>query len=97
MKRTLNVKTCTPNCFVYGEIGRFSLRLMRQLRVIRYRLNIVSNHKSRYVTSVHNQLLTDCETHHNKYSWASLIRDLLNSTGFGDVWLAQGVTNSTIY
>ena len=36
-------------------------------------------------------MLNDLEELANKTNWASLVRDLLASLGFRNVWLAQGV------
>ena len=38
-------------------------------------------------------MIRDIEELPNKANWASLVRDLLASLGFREVWLAQGVGN----
>ena len=38
-------------------------------------------------------MLSDLERFPNKENWASLVRNLLMSLGFNNVWLGQGVGN----
>ena len=40
-------------------------------------------------------MLSDIEAHPNVTNWASLVRDILLSLDFYEVWLQQGVGNSS--
>ena len=56
-KKILQVKRTTQNDFIYGELGRYPMFVCRQIRIIRYWLNIVSGRKAPYVCALyHTQL-----------------------------------------
>ena len=42
-------------------------------------------------------MFNDLERRPNATSWASLVKDLLFSLGFNEVWLQQGVGNYNIF
>ena len=42
-------------------------------------------------------MLKDIQEMPNKTNWASLVRQLLMSLGFNEVWLAQGVVNTDVF
>ena len=56
LKSILGVKTSTPNCFIYGELGAYPLILERKIRVIKYWLKIVRdiNENENLVHKVYN-------------------------------------------
>ena len=56
-KRILQVKRTTQNDFIYGELGRHPMCVCRQIKIIRYWLNIVSGKKAPYVCAL---LLFQC-------------------------------------
>ena len=96
LKNVLNVKTSTPNCFVYGELGVFPLYIERQVRVIKFWLKVIGmqeNYNNSFLYKVYLELLNTTITHPREVTWATLVRDMLNNSGFGDVWLAQRVVN----
>ena len=41
-KRLLGVKLSTSNVGIYGELGRYPLRIIRQTRMIKYWLKVVN-------------------------------------------------------
>ena len=42
-------------------------------------------------------MLNDLEIRPNKLNWASSVRSLLQSLGFNEVWLFQGVENINVF
>ena len=46
---------------------------------------------------VYEILRSDIEVFPNKNNWASLLRDILSSLGFFDVWIFQGVGNKQLF
>ena len=95
-KIILKVRKCTPNNFIYGELGRYPLKVSRYTRIVKYWLNIVTGEKSAYICSVYNDALSNIDRI-NQPSWIKSVRDLLRSSGFADVWLNQGVGDKTIF
>jgi len=92
-KMLLGVKQSTPDCFVYGELGRFPLYIKWQVAIIKFWLNILRSKRQKY-TFIMYQKMVDATNHNNNViNWASQVRDLLNNLGYGQVWLDQAVFN----
>ena len=92
-KRLLGVKKTTQNDFVYGELGRTSCITKRYLMIIKYWFKILFSEHVKYIKVVYNMMLSDIELYPNKTNWVSLLRNLLVSMGFNEVWIQQGVGN----
>ena len=82
-KRILRVKRSTQNDFVYGILGRYNLA-----SIIRYWLKVLISNENKYTKIIYNMLKADADIYPNKTSRATLVRDLLSSMGFYEVWLA---------
>ena len=91
-KRILGVKRTTQNDFIYGILGRVPMSTIRQIRIIKYWLRIVSGKKSQIINIVYNATLSRLNNV-NVVNWASNVRDLLCTTGYGDIWVNQGATD----
>ena len=91
-KSFLNVGPQTPNAIVYGECGRYPIFINSASRSIKYCLKLLSMHEDRLPRKAYNMLLHMDNNGHK--TWASEIRYLLFSYGFGFVWLSQTVGNS---
>lgn len=96
-KNVLKLKRCTANFFVYGELGRYPLVVKRHVQIIKYWLKIVVQHSNKLVCKAYKTMYTACEVDHSIVNWASQVRDLLNSLGYGHVWLYQGVANAKLF
>ena len=92
-KRQLQVKTSTQNDFIYGELYRYPMYVVRYCKIIRYWLNIVMGKKSKIINSIYMQSLHAIDRS-IRYSWVRSVRKLLFECGFGEVWYNQGVGNS---
>lgn len=92
-KKLLGVKKTTQNDFVYGEFGRIDYKTKRYLLIIKYWFKILNSHEIKYIKLVYKLMLSDIEVNPNVTNWASLVRDILVSLGFNEVWLQQGVGN----
>ena len=91
LKRVMGVKKSTQNDFVYGLLGRYPMQINRNCNIIKYWLKIVTGVKSSclLVNCLYASSLlktgTPCV-----YNWAYKVKQLLCSTGFGDIWFDQG-------
>ena len=94
-KNILGVKKPTQNDFVYGELSRTPMIVRRHMRIIKYWLNIVMGKKSPYVVGLYHFFLRQIDSN-NKPSWVRSVKSL-NRTGFGDVWVNQGVGNIDMF
>ena len=61
--------------------------------VIRYWFKIVTCTDTKYVKLVYEMMLNDLNLRPNKPKWAYYVKHLLESLGFNNVWLNQGVGN----
>ena len=64
---------------------------MRFIRIIKYWLKSISSNSFKFRKIVYSALKQDADTHPDKISWVTSVRDLLSRLGFRDVWLQQGV------
>ena len=53
--------------------------------------------ENKYIKQIYQMMLNDIDELPNKINWASLVRPLLMSLGFFEVWLNQEVGNIDIF
>ena len=94
-KRFLCVPVKTPNKMVYGELGRFPLHVNSCVAAIRYWFRLLQMQSHRLTNKAYQMLLKI--DNNGKQCWVSEIRHMLCSTGFGIVWLQQGVGNVKLF
>ena len=78
--------------FVYGECGRLPLCVTYFTNCIKYWLKLITLSRERYPYQCYNMLLRLDES--GRTTWATHVRNLLFSYGFGYVWISQEVGNS---
>jgi hypothetical protein len=96
-KKLLSVKRCTQNDFVYGELGRLTLRTTRLFRIIKYWLKVISSTDNRFINIAYNMMLKDLAVRPSKTNWAALVKSVLDNLGFSDAWLNQGVGDVNVF
>ena len=89
MKRFLCVSQRTPKHLVYGELGRYPLRINTFVKCVKFWLRILCMDDSRYPKKAYNMLLFLQKQNYS--TWACNIRNLLYTYGYGVVWEAQAV------
>ena len=94
-KQLLGVRVQTQNNFIYGELGRMSLRNYRFLSIMRYWFKILNCDNTKIIKQIYNTMLEDMQLHPEISSWAKSVKQLLESLGFNHVWLSQGVGDVT--
>ena len=90
-KNLLGVKRSTQNDFVYGELGRTSLTYSRLVQIIKYWFKILTCDKTKYIKGIYDMMIEDMNRRPNKQNWASSVQHLLESLGFNNVCMFQGV------
>ena len=93
LKNILGVKKSTPTYMVYKEIGVESLSNIRCLRIIKYWLKVITLEQTSPVKKIYDTLLSDYNNNNGINNWASGVRDVLFSNGFGYAWTQQNVPN----
>ena len=89
------VKQSTANASVLGDCGRFPLCITTVSRVLVYWLKILSLPNDRYVKQCYNMLLI--YDRNGMKNWATNIKQLLYTNGFGYVWNNQGVDDKKLF
>ena len=97
LKSILCVKSSTPNCFVYGELGVYPLLIGRQISVIKYWIKIIQQPNAFYVRQVYNELLETNINEPTAVTWVSLVKSLLYKCGMGNYWVTQSVPNVSYF
>ena len=88
-KRFLGVPVKTPNKMVYGDLGRYPLFVNSYVACLRYWFKLLRLDFHRLPRKAYLMLL-DLDIA-GKQCWVSRIREILCESGFGIVWLQQGV------
>ena len=69
----------------------FLHKVVRVINVLKYWLKVVQLDDTNYVNIVYNVMYKDPAIKQNSKSWATSVRHLLQSIGFNNVWMNQGV------
>ena len=89
LKRFLNVSIHCSNAVVYGETRRYPLSISSKLRALKFWLRIQKLPQNRIVRQAYDKLLyLDSQGTPN---WATDIKTLLCTNGYGIVWLFHTV------
>ena len=97
LKNLLCVKSSTPNCFVYGELGVYPLILERKYRIVKFWLKIIRSNDERFLKKMYMDMILIYNVHPQRVSWVKLLRNMLFQYGFGYVWLNQNVFCETSF
>ena len=90
-KRYMCVKLNASNDAVLGDCGRYPMYINAVKRCVKYWLKILRMQDSRYVKKCY--IMLKCYSEAGIVNWASRIKHLLCSNGFGYVWERQSVEN----
>ncbi|XP_071119476.1 uncharacterized protein [Haliotis cracherodii] len=94
-KKFLNVGLQTPNAIVYGECGRYPLHVNAMCRSVKYWLKLIEIDEERIPRKSYNMLVYNVKC--GRHNYASSIRSILFSHGFGVVWLRQAVGDKPLF
>ena len=94
-KYLFSLSYSTSNAAVLGDLGRTPLAVLYKYKCVKFWITIVHDENIRIRNSLyHNLKLIDDGGGH---TWASEIKLLLYSLGFGHVWQEQGVGNIDVF
>ena len=88
-KRFLNVSIHCSNKLLYGDVGRYPLKVYTKVNAIRYWLKIIKLAPSRLCHQAYTMLVNSHEK--GRLNWVTEVRNLLCKNGFGIVWTMQTV------
>lgn len=90
-KKQLGVGSSTPTPAVLGECGQFPLFISCYLKTIKYWLKIIEMPENCLVRSCYQMMYNVVNV--GRKNWASDVKNILFSYGFGYVWEEQAVNN----
>ena len=96
-KYLLGLKSSTPNCMVYGELGSYPVSLTIKIRLIGFWLKLISSPDYRISKQMYNLIYRMHQNNTHQSAWLNCIRQILEQNGFGYVWLDQGLNMDHMY
>ncbi|KAH3802567.1 hypothetical protein DPMN_156245 [Dreissena polymorpha] len=96
-KKLLGVKIQTQNNFVYEELGRTFLIVIRAVNVIRYWLKVTQLENHKYVKCIYLHMYNILISKPNMHTWAKAVCNLLQSLGLHYAWINHGVDDDTCF
>ena len=96
-KYLLGLKSSTPNCMVYGELGSYPVSLTIKIRLISFWLKLISTPDDRISKQIYNLIYRMHQNNTHQSAWLNCIRQILEQNGFGYVWLDQGLNIDHMY
>ena len=89
-KFLLGLKSCTPSCMVYGELGCYPVSLTIQIRIISYWLKLASSKENKICRKLYELLFNMHLEGRFQSEWLNCVRTILERNGYGDIWFHQG-------
>ena len=74
-KYFLGLKSSTPNCMVYGELGSYPVSLTRKIRLIGFWLKLISTPDDRISKQMYNLIyrMHQNNTHQSAWLWNRMV------------------------
>ena len=94
-RHQLGVGSKAPTPAVLGECGRNSLYVQCYLKCVKYWLKLISSEEGTLLRSCYEMLVVYCNA--GRSNWATGIKNMLYSLGYGYVWEKQSVENPAIF
>ncbi|RUM93187.1 MAG: hypothetical protein DSZ28_08770, partial [Thiothrix sp.] len=94
-KRFLNLDIRTPNCMIYGDLGRYPIIVNSTVRSIKYWLKLSSLSQDRLPKQAYGMLMNTKLP--GELNWASSVKNCLCKLGFAYVWENGGVQNKNVF
>ena len=91
LKSLLCVKSSTPNCFVYGELGVYPLIIERKCRILKYWFKILKSDDNSLLKKLYNDMCLINMFYPKRVTWVSMLKNMLKQYGFGHVWMTHQV------
>ena len=100
-KTFLRVSPKTPNCMVYGELGRYPLFIDSALRAVKYWFKLqrcLLNRITRQAYEMDKKSFQRKLTGHSyEYNWVYMLKHFFDNYGFSHVWINGGVGNEKLF
>ena len=94
-KNFLKLPPCTFQVFPRGECGRYPMYIDYFCNCIKYWIKLTKMNQNRFPSKCYKMLRDLDES--GRITWASKVRELLFSYGFGYVWLVESVGDANLF
>ena len=91
LRRITGLRKSTPIYILQAELGRYTLKVNIQLRMINYWISIVNGKQNKIAYLLYKIMLNDTYTGVYQHKWVLAIKDILTSVGRYDIWLSQTI------
>jgi hypothetical protein len=87
LRRLLKVNKLTPNCMLYGELGKYKIKSIISKRMINFWSRLVTGKQSKFSFRLYSLVksMDDSVTDFSS-KWISKIKETLNLCGFSFIW-----------
>ena len=95
LKSLLHVKSQTCTQAVYGELGRYPLKIKIQVKLLKYWARLINLPQEHKLRTVYDHLLKLDEK--GKSNWTTSVKKLLNSCQMDIYWTSQSVPQINLF
>ena len=89
-KKLLGVSSKTPKQLIYGELNRYPIEIDCKVKTLKYWLKLQEMEEDRIPKQAY--LRDEREMHVHTQSWCKEIKNMLESNGYGYIWINKGTT-----
>ena len=89
LKKLLDLRPSTPNCMVYGEVGKLPLQVAIDKHLINYWLRILDKEESTLAYMIYRISLNLFSREEYKAKWLCKIKGVLDNCGLSYIWFQQ--------
>ena len=79
-KLLLNLKTSTPSCMIYGELGRHPLNITVKLNILSFWSKLINGKQSKLLSLLYRLLYLKIHGN-NTFSWIHFVKSILDDCG----------------
>ena len=94
-KLLLRVKSSTPSCMIYGELGKYPVELDIKLRMVSYWARLLTYKESKLSSVLYKLLLHFSNGSNLNSPWLKYIENIFNECGLSYIWRDQYFLNVT--
>ena len=90
-KQLMKVRSSTPNCMIYGELGKISIRKVIENRMINFWCKIITGKNSKISNIIYRLLKSLYDKEVYKSPWLSKIKEILDNAGLSYLWQSNTI------
>ena len=87
-RKLLGVNAKTPKQLIYGELNRYPIEIDSKIKTIKYWLKLQEMQEDRLPKQAYLRDIKEMGAH--EHSWSKEIKTLLETNGYGNIWLTGG-------